>query len=80
MGNTNSTNQKIKDFFNSSKIKDVFGKIGNIFGSIGNYAQTMLTNMMKMSTNLSNFMGTSYFPYILIGGVLIFVGIRTKMI
>ena len=80
MGNTNSTNQKIKDFFNNSKIKDVFGKIGGVFGKFISFGETMLTNMIKMSTNLSNFMGTSYFPYILIGGVLIFVGIRTKMI
>ena len=80
MGNTNSTNQKIKDFFNNSKIKDVFGKIGGVFGKFISFGENMLNNMMKMSTNLSNFMSTSYFPYILIGGVLIFVGIRTKMI
>ena len=80
MGNTNSTNQKIKDFFNNSKIKDVFGKIGGVFGKFVSFGENMLNNMMKMSMNLSNLMGTSYFPYILIGGVLIFVGIRTKMI
>ena len=80
MGNTNSTNQKIKDFFNSSKIKDVFGKIGGVFGKFVSFGENMLNNMMKMTMNLSNLMGTSYFPYILIGGVLIFVGIRTKMI
>ena len=80
MGNTNSTNQKIKDFFNNSKIKDVFGKIGGVFGKFVSFGENMLNNMMKMTMNLSNLMGTSYFPYILIGGVLIFVGIRTKMI
>ena len=77
MGNTNSTNQKIKDFFNNSKIKDVFGKIGGVFGKFVSFGENMLNNMMKMSMNLSNLMGTSYFPYILIGGVLIFVGVRT---
>ena len=80
MGNTNSTNQKIKDFFNNSKIKDVFGKIGGVFGKFVSFGENMLNNMMKMSMNLSNLMGTSYFPYILIGGVLIFVGIRLKLI
>ena len=31
MGNTNSTNDKIKDFFNKD-VKNVFGKIGEIGG------------------------------------------------
>ena len=77
MGNSNN---KINDFFNDSKFKDFFGKIGGVFGKIGSFGENMLNNMMKLSTNISNFMGTSYFPYIIIGGVLIFVGIRTKMI
>ena len=77
MGNSNN---KINDFFNDSKFKDVFNKIGGVFGKFGSFAENMLNNMMKLSTNISNFMGTSYFPYIIIAGVLIFVGIRTKMI
>ena len=77
MGNSNN---KINDFFNSSKFKDFFGKIGNIFGKFGSYAENMLNNMMKLSNNISNFMGTSYFPYIIIGGVFIYVGFRTKML
>ena len=59
MGNSNN---KINDFFNDNKFKDIFGKIGGVFGKFG------------------NFMGTSYFPYIIIAGVAIFIGIRTKMI
>ena len=80
MGNTNSTNQKIKDFFNNSKFKDVFKTIGGVFGKFVTFGENMLNNMMKMSTNLSNFMGTSYFPYIVVRGALIFVGIRLKLI
>ena len=66
MGNTNSTNDKIKDFFNDIKLKDFGGKIGNYFGKIGSYAENILNNFMKMSNNISSFVSTSYFPYILI--------------
>ena len=45
MGNTNSTNQKIKDFFNNSKIKDVFGKIGGVFGKFVSFGENMLNNI-----------------------------------
>ena len=80
MGNTNSTNDKIRDFFNDSKLKDFGNRLGSYFGKFSNYAENMLNNMMKMSTNVSNFMSTSYLPYIVIGGVLIFVGIRMEII
>ena len=73
-------NDKIRDFFNDDKWKKVGYTIGDGLGKLTNYAGSMLNNMMKMSTNIANFMGTSYFPYIVIGGVLIFIGIRTKMI
>ena len=79
MGNTNSTNDKIKDFFNKD-VKDVFGKIGNFAGGFLKLGESMMQNMMKLSTNMSNLMGSSIFPYILIGGVLIYVGFRTKML
>ena len=80
MGNTNSTNQKIKDFFNNSKFKDIFGKIGSGFAKIINFGENMLNNMMKMSMNLSNLMSTGYFPYIIlfVGGC--FIAIRLKLI
>ena len=80
MGNTNSTNQKIKDFFNNSKFKDIFKTIGGVFGKFVSFGENMLNNMMKMSTNLSNFMSTSYFPYIIlfVGGC--FIAIRLKLI
>ena len=79
MGNSNSTNDKIKDFFNKD-VKDVFGKIGNFAGGFLKLGESMMQNMMKLSTNMSNLMGSSIFPYILIGGVLIYVGFRTKML
>ena len=79
MGNTNSTNDKIKDFFNKD-VKDVFGKIGNIGGKFVQFGESMMQNMMKLGNNLGNLMGSSIFPYILIGGVLIYVGFRTKML
>ena len=79
MGNSNSTNDKIKDFFNRD-VKDVFGKIGDIGGKFVQFGESMMQNMMKLGNNLGNLMGSSIFPYILIGGVLIYVGFRTKML
>ena len=79
MGNTNSTNDKIKDFFNRD-VKNVFGKIGNFAGGFLKLGESMMQNMMKLSTNMSNLMGSSIFPYIVIGGVLIYIGFRTKML
>ena len=80
MGNTNSTNDKIRDFFNDDKWKKVGYTIGDGLGKLTNYASAMMNNMMKMSTNMSNFMGTSYFPYILLGCGGIFVAWKLKMI
>ena len=79
MGNTHSINDKIRDFFNKD-VKDAFGKIGSVAGKFFKFGQGMMENMMKMSNNMSNLMGSSIFPYILIGGVLIYVGFRTKML
>ena len=79
MGNTNSTNDKIKDFFNKD-VKNVFSKIGDITGKFVQFGESMMQNMMKLGNNLGNLMGSSIFPYIVIGGVLIYVGFRTKML
>ena len=79
MGNTNSTNDKIKDFFNRD-VKNFFGKVGNFAGGFLKLGESMMQNMMKLSTNMSNLMGSSIFPYIVIGGVLIYIGFRTKML
>ena len=59
--------------FNKREFKDVTNSISNIGGTFLNFTSTMATNMMKMSQNLSSFMSTSYFPYIIlgIGGVIV---------
>ena len=73
------SSSKINDFFNNN-VKDFFGKFGNFMGKFAQYGQTLMENMMKMGTNISSFMGGSFFIPILIGGVILFVLIRTKMI
>lgn len=55
------------NMFSKKEFKDITDTIGNVGGKFINYSQTMLTNMMKMSQNLSSFMSTSYFPYIILG-------------
>ena len=79
MGNTNSTNDKIKDFFNRD-VKNVFSKIGDITGKFLQFGESMMQNMMKLGNNLGNLMGSSIFPYLIIVGGIIYVGFRTKML
>ena len=79
MGNTNSTNDKIKDFFNKD-VKNVFSKLGDFGGKFLQFGESMMQNMMKLGNNLGNLMGSSIFQYIVIGGVLIYVGFRKKML
>ena len=76
MGNSSS---KINDFFNHD-VKDFFGKVGGVMGKFAQYGQSLMENMMKMGTNISSFMGGSFFIPVLIGGVILFVLIRTKML
>ena len=54
MGNTNSTNDKIKDFFNRD-VKNVFSKIGDIGGKFVQFGESMMQNMMKLGNNLGGF-------------------------
>ena len=53
--------------FSKREFKEITGGIGNISGRLVNFSSTMMNNMLKLSTNLSNFMGQSYFPYIVLG-------------
>ena len=53
MGNNNSTNDKIKDFFNKD-VKNVFSKIGDIGGKFVQFGESMMQNMMKLGNNLGN--------------------------
>ena len=61
------------EIFNKSEFKQFTGTIGSVAGQFVDYAKNMATNLMKMSQNLSSFLGTSYFPYIVlgIGGVIV---------
>ena len=61
------------EIFNKSEFKQFTGTIGNIGGKFLNFGETMMNNMLKLSTNVSNFMGTSYFPIFIlgIGGLII---------
>ena len=55
------------NYLNQRQFKDVTNSISNIGGRLVNYGSTMMNNMLKLSTNISNFMATSYFPYIVLG-------------
>ena len=59
--------------FNKTEFKQFTSGIGTVFGSSIEYAKNMATNMMKMSQNLSSFLSTSYFPFIVlgIGGIIV---------
>ena len=72
-------NDKIRDFFNND-MKNVGYKISEGLGKFGSFAENLTSNFMKLTTNMSNFMGTSYFPYILMAGGGIFVAYKLKMI
>ena len=53
--------------FSKREFKQFTSGIGTITGGIIDYAKNMATNMLKLSTNISNWMGSSYFPYIVLG-------------
>ena len=73
MGKFNLGDFLNKEIFNQRQFKDITNTFANISGRVVNFGYTMMNNMLKMSTNLSNWMGSSYFPYIIlgIGGVII---------
>ena len=61
------------EIFRKSEFKQFTSTIGNIGGRFVNFASTMMNNMIKLSTNVSNWMGSSYFPIIVlgIGGIIV---------
>ena len=67
MGKFNLGDFLNKEIFNQRQFKQFTSGISNIGGRIVNFGSTMMNNMLKMSTNLSSFMSTSYFPYIILG-------------
>ena len=73
MAKFNLGNYLNDNVFSKREFKDITNTIGNIGGRLVSFSSTMMNNMLKISTNVSNFMGTSYFPYIIlgIGGVIV---------
>ena len=69
-----------KEVFNTREFKTVTNTIGNYSGKILNFGSSMMSNMLKLSNNLSNFMGTSYFPILLLSGVSLIVLWKLKII
>ena len=69
-----------ENIFSRHEFKQFTGTIGSIGGRFVNFGSTMMNNMLKLSTNVSNFMGSSYLPYIVltIGGI--FVLFKLKLI
>ena len=67
MGKFNLGNYLQDNVFSKTEFKQFTSGISNIAGRFVNFGSTMMNNMLKMSTNLSSFMSTSYFPYIILG-------------
>ena len=80
MGKFNLGDFLNKEIFNQRQFKDITNTIGNISGRVVNFGSTMMNNMLKMSTNLSNWMGSSYFPIILISGAGLIILWKLKVI
>ena len=80
MGKFNLGDFLNKEIFNQRQFKDITNTIGNISGRIISFGSTMMNNMLKMSTNLSNWMGSSYFPILLISGISLIVLFKLKVI
>ena len=80
MGKFNLGDFLNKEIFNQRQFKDITNTIGNIGGRFISFGSTMMNNMLKMSTNLSNWMGSSYFPIILISGAGLIILWKLKVI
>ena len=66
--------------FSKREFKQFTSTIGSVTGQFVDYAKNMTTNLMKMSQNLSSFMSTSYFPYVILGICSIVVLFKLKVI
>ena len=67
MAKFNLGNYLQENVFSKNEFKQFTSGISNISGRIISFGSTMMNNMLKISTNLSSFMSTSYFPYIILG-------------
>ena len=73
MSRFNLGNYLQDNVFSKNEFKQFTSGISNITGRLVNFGSTLMNNMLKLSTNITNFMGQSYFPYIIlgIGGVIV---------
>ena len=67
MSRFNLGNYLNDNVFSKREFKDITNSISNIGGKFLNFGSTMMNNMLKLSTNVSNWMGSSYFPFIILG-------------
>ena len=80
MAKFNLGNYLNDNIFSKNEFKQITSGIGNIAGRFVNFGSTMMTNMLKLSTNISNWMGSSYFPIVLISGISLIVLWKLKII
>ena len=80
MGKFNLGDFLNKEIFNKREFKEITGGIANIGGKFISFGSNMMNNMLKLSTNLSNWMGSSYFPIILISGAGLIILWKLKVI
>ena len=80
MGKFNLGNYLNDNVFSKREFKEITGGIANIGGKFLNFGSTMMNNMLKLSTNVSNWMGSSYFPIVLISGISLIVLWKLKVI
>ena len=69
-----------KEIFSRHEFKQITGTISSIGARFVNFGSTMMNNMIKLSTNVSNWMGSSYFPIILISGAGLIILWKLKVI
>ena len=67
MGKFNLGNYLNDNVFSKREFKEITGGISNIGGKFISFGSNMASNMLKLTTNISNWMGSSYFPYIVLG-------------
>ena len=80
MSKFNLGNYLNDNIFRKTEFKQFTNTIGSVAGQFVDYAKNMTTNLMKMSQNLSSFMSTSYFPYIILGISGVIVLFKLKVI
>ena len=69
-----------KEIFSKNEFKQITNTISNIGGKFISFGSNMASNMLKLTTNLSNWMGSSYFPIVLISGISLIVLFKLKVI